>query len=144
MELFNSWLLIPDSTSLILNPCVLYIYVGNFHLLSFYTGVSIACSVFSIQNDINTFKERMGWLNMYLPMSLFWIPYGQGSGTTVAIPINICCKRLEMMNMKRVSFLVVAIKLLRVKTMYILIWIRYLWDSLYVSLSVDLSCTYIY
>ena len=48
----------------------------------------IECSVFSIQNDINTFKERMGWLNMYLPMSLFLIPYGQGSGTTVAIPIN--------------------------------------------------------
>ena len=48
----------------------------------------IACSVFSIQNDINTFKERMGWLNMYLPMLLFLISDGQGSGTTVAIPIN--------------------------------------------------------
>jgi hypothetical protein len=35
-----------------------------------------------------TLKERMGWLDMYLPMSLFLIPYGQGSGTTVAIPIN--------------------------------------------------------
>jgi hypothetical protein len=30
----------------------------------------------------------MGWLNMYLPMSLFSISEGQGSGTTVAIPIN--------------------------------------------------------
>jgi hypothetical protein len=48
------------------------------------------------------------------------------------------------MNMKRVGFLVVAIKLLHVKTMYILIWIRYLWDSLYVSLSGDLSCTQVY
>ena len=48
----------------------------------------IACSVFSIQNDINTVKERMGWLNMYLPMSLFFIYFGQGSGATVAIPIN--------------------------------------------------------
>jgi hypothetical protein len=48
----------------------------------------IACSVLSIQNDITTSKERMGWLNMYLPMSLFLMPYGQGSGTTVAIPIN--------------------------------------------------------
>jgi hypothetical protein len=27
----------------------------------------------SLQNDINTFKERMGWLDMYLPMSLFFI-----------------------------------------------------------------------
>ena len=48
----------------------------------------ITCSVFCIQNDINTFKERMDWLDMYLPMPLFLIPYGQGSGTTVAIPIN--------------------------------------------------------
>ena len=31
----------------------------------------IACSVLSIQNDITTLKERMGWLNMYLSMSLF-------------------------------------------------------------------------
>jgi hypothetical protein len=48
----------------------------------------IACSVFSIQNNIYPFKERMGWLNMYLPMSLFLISDGQGSGTTVAIPIK--------------------------------------------------------
>jgi hypothetical protein len=48
----------------------------------------IACSVFRIQNDINTFKERMGWSDLYLLMSLFFIQYGQGSGTTVAIPVN--------------------------------------------------------
>jgi hypothetical protein len=42
------------------------------------------------------------------------------------------------MNMKRVGFLVVAIKLLHVKTMYTLIWIRYLWDNLYVFFSVDI------
>jgi hypothetical protein len=30
----------------------------------------------------------MGWLDMYLPMSLFLISDGHESGTTVAIPIN--------------------------------------------------------
>jgi hypothetical protein len=30
----------------------------------------------------------MGWLDMYLPMSLFLISDRQGSETTVAIPIN--------------------------------------------------------
>ena len=62
-----------------------------------------ACFVFSIQNDINTFKERMCWLNMYLPMSLFLIADGQGSGTTVAIPINENTKSRNTENIQLTS-----------------------------------------
>ena len=63
----------------------------------------IACSVFSIQNDINTFKERMCWLNMYLPMSLFLIAYGQGSGPIVVIPINENTKSSNTENIQLTS-----------------------------------------
>ena len=52
----------------------------------------ITCSVFSIQNDK---KERKGWLDMYLPMSLFLRVYGQGSWTAVAIPINNNKKKIK-------------------------------------------------
>ena len=45
----------------------------------------------------------MGLLNMYLPMSVFLRAYGQGSGTTVAIPINENTKSSNTENIQLTS-----------------------------------------
>jgi hypothetical protein len=42
----------------------------------------------------------MGWLDMYLPMPRFLISDGQGSGTTVAIPINESTKSSNTENIQ--------------------------------------------
>jgi hypothetical protein len=62
--------------------------------------INNAWYVVNVQDEIIICKERMGWLNVYLPIVLPVISDGQGSGTTVDIPTNGKAKSSNIENMQ--------------------------------------------